>query len=200
MKKIDVIEDQENKTVVDDELLLEDNQDSSDRDSGNKTGDSAGKNGLKKEKDSEMKKPSKLLVVLTIVAVLAGVGTGFGTFKLSANSSDNVYNGQQIDQLPTEGQISNGDIFGSADESFKDSAEGYLEEGGIDGEGSHKLLRPGGESQTVYLTSSVTDLNQVVGMEVKIWGETFKGQKASWLMDVGRVEVLNVDAESPAEE
>ena len=91
-------------------------------------------------------------------------------------------------------------MIASKDASFKDSAEGYLEEGGLEGEGSHKLLRPGGDSQTVYLTSSVTDLDELVGTEVRIWGETFKGQKAGWLMDVGRVEVLKVDAESPAEQ
>ena len=80
---------------------------------------------------------------------------------------------------------------GSKDTSvFKDQAEGKIEKGGLDGEGSHKLLREGGESQTAYLTSSVVDLDQFVGKEVKIWGETFAGEKASWLMDVGRVEVL----------
>jgi hypothetical protein len=34
-------------------------------------------------------------------------------------------------------------------------------------------------------------------MEVKIWGETFKGQQAGWLMDVGRVEVIEVEGEQP---
>jgi len=37
-------------------------------------------------------------------------------------------------------------------------------------------------------------------MEVKIWGETFKAQKAGWLMDVGRVEIVNPDGEAPLEE
>ena len=34
-------------------------------------------------------------------------------------------------------------------------------------------------------------------MEVQIWGETFKGQKAGWLMDVGRIKVIEVEGESP---
>ena len=68
--------------------------------------------------------------------------------------------------------------------------EGNLESGGINGEGTHKLIRPGGDSQTVYLTSSVLDLNQFVGKKVKVWGQTFSAKKAGWLMDVGRVEVL----------
>jgi hypothetical protein len=76
-------------------------------------------------------------------------------------------------------------------ETFKDTAEGKLEKGGLNGEGSHHLVRPGGESQTVYLTSSIVDLDKFVGSKVKIWGETFAAQKAGWLMDVGRLEVLN---------
>jgi hypothetical protein len=35
-------------------------------------------------------------------------------------------------------------------------------------------------------------------MNVKVWGETFKGQKAGWLMDVGRVKVMEVNAQPPA--
>ncbi len=147
----------------------------------------------------EMKKKSKLFITLVIVAVLAGVATGFGSFKLKAKNTS-INNTQTTTELPVANQVKVGDIFGSHDESFKDSAEGYLEAGGLDGEGSHKLLRPGGVSQTVYLTSSVTDLDELVGNEVKVWGETFKGQKAGWLMDVGRVEVLELNAQAPIEE
>ncbi len=190
MKKIDIMEDIENKAVVDDELLLEHNQKSPEQESILTT-------NIKK--DSSMRNTSRLFIVLTIIAVLSGVGTGFGSFKLFANKSTSTSD-LALQELPSADKLSVGDTFGSKDESFKDSAEGYLEIGGLDGEGSHKLLRPGGASQTVYLTSSVTDLSELAGTEVKVWGETFKGQKAGWLMDVGRVEVLKVDAESPAEE
>jgi hypothetical protein len=96
--------------------------------------------------------------------------------------------------------VKNGEVFGLPDtETFKDSAEGYLEEGGLEGEGSHHLLRAGGASQTVYLTSSVTDLDKFKGMQVKIWGETFKAQHAGWLMDVGRVQVVATQGNKPAE-
>lgn len=190
MKKIDIMEDIENKAVVDDELLLEHNQKSPEQD---------GVGSISTQKDVSMRSSSRLFIVLTIIAVLSGVGTGFGSFKLFANKSSSSSD-LALQELPSAGKLNVGDVFGSKDASFKDSAEGYLEVGGIDGEGSHKLLRPGGESQTVYLTSSVTDLTELAGSEVKVWGETFKGQKAGWLMDVGRVEVLKVDAESPAEE
>lgn len=61
--------------------------------------------------------------------------------------------------------------------------------GGVDGEGTHHLVRPGGDSQNVYLTSSVVDLNQFVGKTVKVFGQTFATQTAGWFMDVGRVEL-----------
>jgi hypothetical protein len=70
------------------------------------------------------------------------------------------------------------------------SATGYVEAGGVKGEGSHKLLREGGETQTVALTSSVVDLDKLVGFEVKLYCETHKAEKAGWFMDVGRVEVI----------
>ncbi|GIK84039.1 MAG: hypothetical protein BroJett025_06610 [Patescibacteria group bacterium] len=175
-----------NKPTVDDELLLEHNQDSSNTNS-TITRDTG--------KESLMRAPSKLLITLTIVAVLAGVGTGFGTFRLRNKNTE------QLAAVPTtESGVAAGDEFGSKDEVFDSHAVGYIEEGGLDGEGSHKLLRAGGDSQTVFLTSSVTDLDVFVGMEVEIWGETFKGQKAGWFMDVGRVKVVNPDGQPPTEE
>lgn len=74
--------------------------------------------------------------------------------------------------------------------TFKDMAEGQLEKGGIGGEGSWHLVRPGGDSQSVYLTSSTVDLSPYVGKKVRVHGQTIAGQKAGWLMDVGFVELL----------
>lgn len=147
------------------------------------------------------KQTSKLLLVGILLAISAGVATGYGTHKLyfGSQGGSTMSSNQKIEQVAGD-NIKEGDIFGSHDTStFADVAQGYLEKGGVDGEGSHKLLREGGISQTVYLTSSVTDLDKMVGMEVKVWGETFKGQKAGWLMDVGRVEILNTQGEAPAE-
>ena len=136
----------------------------------------------------------KLAIILSVVAVIAGVATGYGGFKLKFNQGSIIPGPSNLQRVAEEGQVKVGDIFGIKDEkTFKDSAEGYLEIGGADGEGSHKIIRPGGISQTVYLTSSITDLDKFDGMEVKIWGETFKGQKAGWLMDVGRVKVEELE-------
>jgi len=79
------------------------------------------------------------------------------------------------------------------EKAFKDTSQGKIvvNDNKDVSEGSHKLIRPGGPSQTAYLTSSVLDLNQFLGKCVQIWGETFAGQKAGWLMDVGRVRILD---------
>ena len=178
------------KTIVDDDLLLEHNQISSDPEDDQRMGRTI------QEKETSMSAKPKLFIILTVIAVLAGVGTGFGSFRLSAKSNSN----SEVVAPSDANSIKNGDVFGSENEIFDTNAIGYIEEGGIDGEGSHKLLRPGGVSQTVYLTSSVTDLDAYVGMEVEIWGETFKGQKAGWFMDVGKVKIIEVNGESPSEE
>lgn len=157
-----------------------------------------------KQKGSEMKKPSLIIVLVAgLIAVSGGVATGWGSFGLFSNqTSSNPESSSSAPMQQVAGSnVKAGDVYGSGDEStFSDFAEGYLEAGGIDGEGSHKLLRDGGPSQTVYLTSSVTDLDKLVGMEVKIWGETFKGQKAGWLMDVGKIEVVDPDGKAPQQE
>lgn len=73
---------------------------------------------------------------------------------------------------------------------FPDKAEGTLKEGGIEGEGNFHIERPGGESQNVYVTSSNVDLSEYIGKKVRVHGQTFEGEKAGWLMDVGYIEIL----------
>lgn len=151
------------------------------------------------QKVTSMKQARSVMIVIFGVAVLSGVGTGFGIYKLQAQGtrpSDpeiaNIKEGS-----PTENVVV-GDVYGSPNEEiFKDSAEGIVQTGGIDGEGTHKLLRDGGVSQTVYMTSSVVDLDKFEGAKVKVWGETNSSKKAGWLMDVGRVKVIELNAELP---
>ncbi len=151
------------------------------------------------EGESSMKANNKMFIVLCVLVLLGGSATGVGLSKLRAKETSNAgESGVPLQQVAT-GVVHNGDVFGNPEEKdFKDSAEGYLEIGRLGGEGSNHLLREGGASQTVYLTSSSTDLDKFQGMQVKVWGETFKGQKAGWLMDVGRVKVMEVNAQPPA--
>lgn len=137
------------------------------------------------------------VLVTIVVAVLLGVGTGFMLNQRIPAGSSPGDSATPVSQVAT-GEVKAGDVFGAADATaFVDTATGFLIIGGLDGEGSHSLLREGGNSQTVYLTSSVTDLDKFENMEVKVWGETFRGQKAGWLMDVGRIEVVNPSGVSP---
>lgn len=131
------------------------------------------------------KSPKTVLYLIALVVVVSGVATGY---LLSGGKG---LTREEIKRDVSMEEIEAGITVGVADEkSFKDSAEGTLEKGGADGEGSHHLVRPGGESQYVYLTSSIVDLNKFTGRKVKIWGETFAAQKAGWLMDVGKLKVL----------
>lgn len=127
------------------------------------------------------------ILIGAALIIILGVASGY---FLSSQKTLPGLGGKTVN-VPVSGKIEKGAIYGSNDlKTFKDTAEGQLEKGGIDGEGSHQLVRPGGESQTVYLTSSIIDLDLFAGRKIKVWGETNKARKAGWLMDVGRVEVL----------
>ena len=143
------------------------------------------------------KKTKKTFIIICTIATIAGVLTGYGAFRLNGKTANNKKT--ELNAVAEDpNKIANGDIFGVQDEStFVDNAQGYVEKGGVNGEGSHRLLREGGTSQTIALTSAVTDLDQFVGMEIKIWGETHKAQQSGWFMDVGRVEVVDTEAEAP---
>ncbi len=146
----------------------------------------------------EMEEPKKNKMILPIILLIILLGAGSGYVLASFNSGDGsmgsaMGNGGDKDlqrEVATE-EIQVGTKVGIADEStFRDSSEGAIEKGGLEGEGSHKLIRPGGESQTAAITSSVIDLDQFVDRKVKVWGETMGSQKVSWFMDIGKLEVL----------
>ena len=112
------------------------------------------------------------------IAVIIGSILGFGFSRLNKKTTESK---------DTKNTTQSAGIVDK--KTFKDSVEGILREGGIDGEGNFHIERPGGESQNAYITSSTVDLSGYVGKKVKVWGQTFSGQKAGWLMDVGLVEI-----------
>jgi len=124
-----------------------------------------------------------------LLIIFAGLGTGYFLARSGGTKSSQglriIKGSGGMIQKPKEAGIKDEKV-------FRDTAEGRLEinDHSLVEEGSHKLVRPGGESQTAYLTSSVVDLSQFEGRCVKVWGETFAGQKAGWLMDVGRIKTL----------
>lgn len=128
-----------------------------------------------------------LMIVLIVLAVGLGAFTGY---YFSGKKGTLVTEEGITGIVPTE-KIIKGVEFGVKDPGKADSATGVVEKGGVDGEGTHKLLREGGASQNVYLTSSVLDLDQFIGLKIQVWGETQKAQKAGWLMDVIKVKILD---------
>jgi hypothetical protein len=137
-------------------------------------------------KDSLSSVFTKKLFVIIIVAVVLG---GLSGYLLRGTSSGSIDNVMSEDVNPSE--IQEGEVFGSDDlDTFKDTAVGDLKGGGVNGEGQFHLVRPGGDSQNVYLTSANVDLSKFIGKKVKVWGETQQAQYAGWLMNVGRIEVV----------
>lgn len=126
------------------------------------------------------------IIILGLIIALLGVGTGF---YLSRLSSGDLLFGGKIEVAPGA-QVKEKEVGLKDERTFRDKAEGILEEGGIDGEGTHHLVREGGSSQNVYLTSSVINLDEFLGKRIEVWGETHKAQKAGWLMDVGRIKII----------
>lgn len=127
---------------------------------------------------------NKIVIVILAVLVLLGIGTGYILSKKLNTSVTTNTNGNTV--TVKDGKTS----VGMSDTStFKDSATGTIEEGGSNGEGTHKVIRDGGPSQTVYIISSVVDLDQFIGKKVTVWGQTMAAKKVPWLMDVGRVDL-----------
>ena len=129
---------------------------------------------------------TKNLFIFLVIAIVLGGATGY----LLTNNKGSVGNALTSGAVNSS-NITKGTVVGSNDTAtFKDTASGTLANGGIDGEGQFHLVRPGGDSQNVYLVSSIVDLSKFVGKNIKVWGQTQSAQYAGWLMDVGRVEVL----------
>ena len=148
----------------------------------NEVGEEEPKKPVVKKFPKEGVKGMLLPLIFGLLIILAGVGSGWllsggGKTKGASETASGVEESQSEAGLSDE-------------QTFRDRAEGVLEEGGVNGEGTHHLVRDGGLSQYVYLTSTVIDLQSFSGKKVQVWGETISAQKAGWLMDVGRIKVV----------
>ena len=128
---------------------------------------------------------TRFFMVVLVVAVLFGAGTGF--FLSGSSNGGSVNSPIDLNKEPETAQEDVG-----ANKTFRDFAEGKItkkpapKSGDNYGEGSHLLVRDG--ATPVALTSSVIDLNKYENKSVKVYGETQKALKEGWLMDVGKVE------------
>lgn len=140
-----------------------------------------------------------VIIGLLLVIVGAGTATGYGLSRIVSKPVSSTTN-LGAPGTVSEEQIEVGKVYGTVNEKkYPDTSEGIIEKGGIDGEGTHHLVRPGGKTQTVYLTSSHLDLDLFVGDKVVITGQTFSAQKAAWFMDVSSVKVVELNAQKPAD-
>jgi hypothetical protein len=112
--------------------------------------------------------------------ILLGIGTGY---LLSSQKMDTTYSASNVKTSGANGSINPKDALDPA------CPVGSLEAGGIGNEGTHKLIRDGGPSQTAYLISSVVDLDEYIGKKVRVCGATLAAKKAPWLMDVEKIAV-----------
>lgn len=123
---------------------------------------------------------SKILFILVWVALVFGATTGY---ILSQKPIIQKTDGITFEQGAKAAQQDT--------RTFRDFAEGTIQakpqpkDPNEYTEGTHILLRTG--ATPVTLTSSVVDLSQYEGKEVKVYGETQKAIKEGWLMDVGRI-------------
>ncbi len=126
------------------------------------------------------KKTKKAVMAVFALLLVLGIGTGYVLAAKGGSSPTSA-----------PGTVQTEKVVGSTDTAtFKDWAEGTLEKDPQAAEGTHRLIREGGPSQTAYLLSSVVDLDEFIGKKVKVWGQTIAAEKVSWLMDVGKVELL----------
>lgn len=124
------------------------------------------------------------IIIGAILVILVGVGSGWflsGKSTASQGSADKMDTGAK--QNDTEAGVEDAS-------TFPDTAEGILRKGGIEGEGTHYLERGSGPKQYAYLTSTVIDLESFVDKKVQVWGETITSVHAPWLMDVGKIKVI----------
>ena len=135
---------------------------------------------------------------LIIIAILA-ISLGFWGSRVPPSTSSNIKDSTVQNQntlianpesITDSSKIEVNKLYGNISKAFTDSATGTLEKGSINGEGTHILNRTGGVTQRAALTSSVVDLDLFVGKKVEIKGQTNASTKASWLIDVGTIKIV----------
>lgn len=127
----------------------------------------------------------KTLTLIVVAMLVLGALAGLGFSRMSGTTTliAGIQTTPELIKTDTEEGLTDTKTFG-------DSAQGKIEKGGLGGEGTHKLIRAGGPSQTVYLISSIVDLDKYIDQTIEVFGQTLKAQKAPWLMDVGRVKLV----------
>lgn len=136
---------------------------------------------------------------LIAIVVVLGLTSGFWLSRLMplSSNSDNTSNqttkneATSTDQISGSEQLKPGVSYGNSSAIFSDSAQGVVTAGNINGVGTHILVRDGGDSQRVSLTSSTVDLDLFIDKKVVVKGQTNDSQKTGWLLDVGNIKIVD---------
>lgn len=124
------------------------------------------------------------LITVSVLIVLVGSVVGFGLSR------------SKVVKASKEGSISPELIKTSIEAGYKDTklfesiVTGTVKKGGLFGDGTHTLVQDSNPKNPAALLSSVVDLDEYVDKHVQIWGRSQKGLKAAWLLEVGRVKIL----------
>jgi len=138
-------------------------------------------------KDTNQKFMKKIFLgLLSVLVILGGITTGY----LLSNRLGGQNGGAKISSKSETVITENEAEAPNFNEEESDSAEGVLNVGTIEGEGTHYLDRGAGENKYVYLTSTVINLKNYVGKKVQVWGNTLAATNAPWLMDVQKIKVI----------
>ena len=132
----------------------------------------------------------KFTKIIPVIVILVIISSGIFSGLILASRTKSQ---DQVKTTSEEDSTESIETHESFNQTFRDEAEGTIEKNDeLDkyAQGTHKLIRTGGESQTAYLTSSVLDLDKYNDKKVKVFGETFGSSQVGWLMDVGKVEEI----------
>jgi len=143
---------------------------------------------------------SKIPISLFAIVIVLALTSGFWLSRIIPSTSSSTASNSETtsksdlaestDDISTTDQLKAGVLYGNTAALFSDSAIGVVQEGGLNGEGTHTLDREGGSDQTAVMTSSTVDLDLFVGKKVEVKGQTNNSTKVSWFMDVGSIKII----------
>lgn len=138
------------------------------------------------------KNSKTIFFIIIILAVVSGFWASrfWPISKAGIVSTLTQQNVTSAENIKSADDLVVGKSYGDTGKTFTDTATGTLIKGGINGEGTHTLERPGGKTQNAALTSSTLDLDLFVDKKVEIKGETNSSTKAGWFLDVGIIKIV----------
>jgi hypothetical protein len=148
--------------------------------------------------NSNPAKVKTLSLPIIIIILILAVTSGFFISRFFPKGNSSTLNSDiggkntaaSTDSITNSEQLVVGKLYGNTSKDFSDKAQGKVQKGNINGVGTHILVREGGDSQRVSLTSSTVDLDLFADRKVEVKGQTNNSNKTGWLLDVGSIKIL----------